>query len=150
WETSASIHWLCVDFGGVPVCASAYVRTRVWNFDDGCGNTSVNFTQTITVQDTTAPMIVTVAGSLDATLQCSDASGLSAALAQAPTATDNCAASPTIHLLSDNTVAAPACASAYVRTRVWNLALCRSNTSVNFTQTITVQDTTAPVIVTVA
>ncbi|MGV3530314.1 MAG: T9SS type A sorting domain-containing protein, partial [Flavisolibacter sp.] len=36
-------------------CANAYVRTRVWNFTDGCGNTSESFTQVITVEDNTAP-----------------------------------------------------------------------------------------------
>ena len=44
-------------------CANAYVRVRTWNFTDGCGNTSANFVQTITVIDNTAPVITTVAGS---------------------------------------------------------------------------------------
>jgi hypothetical protein len=38
-------------------CANAYVRVRTWNFTDGCGNTSANFVQTITVEDNTAPVI---------------------------------------------------------------------------------------------
>src|SRR5690606_12150291 len=83
--------------------ANAYVRTRIWNFSDGCGNTSSNFTQTITVIDNTAPVVSNTAGDLDQTLQCSDASGIAAALALAPTATDNCTASPTINLVSDET-----------------------------------------------
>ncbi|MBS1918910.1 MAG: HYR domain-containing protein, partial [Bacteroidetes bacterium] len=39
-------------------CANAYVRVRTWNFTDGCGNTSLNFVQTITVQDHTAPVLI--------------------------------------------------------------------------------------------
>lgn len=37
-------------------CAGAYVITRTWSADDGCGGTST-CTQTITVTDTTAPTI---------------------------------------------------------------------------------------------
>src|SRR5690606_39764009 len=129
-----------------PGCANAYVRTRVWNFSDGCGNTSASFTQTITVIDNTAPVVSNSAGDLDQTLQCSDASGIAAALALAPSATDNCTASPTINLVSDDTVADPGCANAYVRTRVWNFSDGCGNTSSNFTQTITVIDNTAPVV----
>ena len=67
-------------------------RVRTWNFTDGCGNTSANFIQTITVIDNTAPVITTVAGALDHTLQCSDAAGIASALAEIPAATDNCTA----------------------------------------------------------
>ena len=59
-------------------CANAYVRVRTWNFADGCGNTSANFVQTITVRDTTKPVVSTLTGTLDATLECSDATGLTA------------------------------------------------------------------------
>src|SRR6185295_10819749 len=133
-----------------PGCANAYVQTRVWNFTDGCGNTSASFTQTITVIDNTAPVVTTVAGSLDHTLQCSNTTGIADALAEAPTATDNCTAAPAIHLVSDNTVADPGCANAYVRTRIWNFTDGCGNTSASFTQVITVIDNTAPVVTTVA
>src|SRR5206468_3818231 len=102
-----TIHMVSDNTLNNPGCANAYVRTRVWNFDDGCGNTSANFTQTIPFRATTAPVLGTVAGSLDATVQCSDASGIAAAVAAAPTATDNCTAAPTIHVVSDNTVNNP-------------------------------------------
>ncbi len=105
--------------------------------------------QTITVQDNTAPVITTAAGSLNTTLQCSDAAGLTAALAQAPTATDNCTASPTIHLVSDVTTPGT-CANAYTRVRTWNFTDACNNTSVSFIQSITVQDNTAPVWTTAA
>src|SRR5262249_61912153 len=114
---------------------SALVRS--WNFTDGCGNTSANFVQTITARDVTAPVVTTAAGSLDATVECNDATGLSAALAQAPTATDNCTASPTINLVSDVTTPDASCANAYVRGRTWNFTDGCGNTSANFVQTIT-------------
>src|SRR5213075_301951 len=101
-------------------CANAYVRVRTWNFDDGCGNTSLSFVQTNTVRDTTAPVVVTAAGSLDRTNECSNAAGIAAAQALAPSATDNCTASPTIHLVGDVTTPDAACANAYVRVRTWN------------------------------
>jgi gliding motility-associated-like protein len=142
--TTPTIHLVSDNTVADETCANAYVRTRVWNFTDGCGNTSANFTQTITVIDNTAPVITTVTGSLNATLQCSDLSGLNATLALVPTATDNCTSTPTIHLVSDNTVADETCANAYVRTRVWNFTDGCGNTSANFTQTITVIDNTAP------
>jgi len=39
-------------------CANAYIRVRTWNFTDGCGNTSANFVQTITVIDSIAPSLI--------------------------------------------------------------------------------------------
>src|SRR5205823_8329099 len=50
------------------LCANASVRVRTWNFTDACGNTSANFVQTITVQDTTAP--VAPAAPADTGYQC--------------------------------------------------------------------------------
>jgi gliding motility-associated-like protein len=143
--TTPTINVVSDDTTVDPTCANAYVQVRVWNFTDGCGNTSPNFTQTITVVDTTAPVIDNTAGDLDANLECSDAAGISAALALVPTATDNCA-TPTINVVSDDTTVDPTCANAYVQVRVWNFTDGCGNTSPNFTQTITVVDTTAPVI----
>jgi parallel beta-helix repeat protein len=131
-------------------CANAYVRVRTWNFSDDCGNTSVDFVQTITVIDNTAPVITTVAGALDATLQCSDATGLNDALALVPEATDNCTTAPVINLVSDVTTPDADCDNAYVRVRTWNFSDGCGNTSDNFVQTINVIDNTAPVITTVA
>ncbi|WP_242118062.1 HYR domain-containing protein [Aestuariivivens sediminicola] len=119
------------------------MRVRTWNFSDGCNNTSANFVQTITVEDNTAPSVTTAAGSLDATLECSNAAGISAALAQEPAATDNCT-SPTLNLVSDVTTPDATCANAYVRVRTWNFSDGCNNTSANFVQTITVEDNTAP------
>uniref|UniRef100_UPI0037C19519 gliding motility-associated C-terminal domain-containing protein n=1 Tax=Flavobacterium sp. TaxID=239 RepID=UPI0037C19519 len=130
-------------------CANAYQRVRTWNFTDGCGNTSTNFVQTITVQDTTAPVVTTTPASLNATLECSNATAIAASLAQVPVATDNCTLLPTINLISDVTTPSTTCANAYQRVRTWNFTDGCGNTSTNFVQTITVQDTTAPVVTTV-
>ena len=127
-------------------CANAYVQVRTWNFTDGCGNTSNDFVQTITVIDNTAPVVDNTAGDLDVTLQCSDASGIADALAAAPTATDNCTDAPTINLVSDVTTPDANCANAYVQVRTWNFTDGCGNTSNDFVQTITVIDNTAPVV----
>ncbi|MFV8337055.1 gliding motility-associated C-terminal domain-containing protein [Flavobacterium sp. RSP29] len=131
-------------------CTNAYVRVRTWNFTDGCGNTSANFIQTITVIDNTAPVVTTTAASLNQTLQCKDATGINAALALSPAATDNCTLAPNKVLLSDVTTANANCTNAYVRVRTWNFTDGCGNTSVNFVQTITVIDNTAPVVTTTA
>jgi gliding motility-associated-like protein/uncharacterized repeat protein (TIGR01451 family) len=124
-------------------CANAYVQTRVWNFKDACGNTTANFTQTITVTDEIAPQITTAAGSLDRNLSCEDATGLAAALALVPAATDNCS-TPTIHLVSDNSDTVTG--NDYVIIRVWNFTDDCGNTTADFTQKITVADTTPPTV----
>ena len=51
-------------------CANAYIRTRTWAFDDGCGNVSDMFTQVITVIDTTAPELITTGFDETLTVQC--------------------------------------------------------------------------------
>ncbi|MFV8466359.1 gliding motility-associated C-terminal domain-containing protein [Flavobacterium sp. LB1P62] len=127
-------------------CANAYVRVRTWNFSDGCGNTSANFVQTITVIDNTVPVVSTSTGSLNHTLQCNNTAGIASALVETPSATDNCTVSPTKNLVSDVTTVDPNCANAYVRVRIWNFSDGCGNTSANFVQTITVIDNTAPAV----
>ncbi len=128
-------------------CVGRYVRVRTWDFTDACNNHSLVFTQTITVVDTTGPVVTTLAGSLDATLECSNLAGIAAALAAAPSATDNCTAVPSIHLLSDDPMAGP-CAGTFTRVRTWNFTDACGNPSATFTQTIMAIDTTAPVVTT--
>jgi hypothetical protein len=119
------------------------VVTRTYTVTDASGNFS-NSVQVINVDDTTAPAVLTAENALDASLQCSDAAGIAAALALVPTSLDNCTLAPVLNLVSDETV--NSCANSYVRTRVWNFTDNCGNTSVNFTQVITVTDNTAPVI----
>ncbi|MEO5905666.1 MAG: hypothetical protein ABIQ11_02995, partial [Saprospiraceae bacterium] len=92
-------------------CPQEYVITRTWTATDDCGNSS-SCTQTITVDDSTAP-VITCPASL--TIECT-ASTLPANTGTA-TATDNCDAVPAI-TSSDVTVAG-GCPQEYVITRTW-------------------------------
>ena len=99
-------------------CPQEYTRVKTWRFRDDCGNVSGTFTQTVTVQDNTPPMITTVQTSLDATLECSNTTGIDAALLLIPAATDNCDATPTISLSSDVTTPGT-CPQEYTRVKTW-------------------------------
>ncbi|GAB4094174.1 HYR domain-containing protein [Flaviaesturariibacter terrae] len=119
-----------------------YSISRTWTATDVSGNSS-QCVQIISVQDVTAPVISTVAASLDRTVECSDAQGIAAALVPEPSATDNCAP-VTRHLVSD--VTSNSCGTTYTRVRTWNFTDPTGNTSASFTQTIKVVDRTAPVV----
>jgi hypothetical protein len=131
-------------------CANAYVRVRKWTSTDGCANTSLEYTQTITVVDTTAPLATSAAGAGDGNFECSNTAGIDTALAFVPTFSDNCTASVSADLISDQTTPDSNCANAYVRVRKWTSTDGCANTSLEYTQTITVVDTTAPVAMTAA
>ena len=75
------------------------------------------FTQVITITDTQAPTWTTAAGALNVTLQCSDAAGLTAAQALAPTATDNCSA--VTYTKTSGAFVAGACPQAGTYTNTW-------------------------------
>jgi len=137
----SSISYIDTQTGTCPI-----VVTRTFTVLDACNN-SASISKTFTIDDTTAPVVNNTAGNLDATLECSDAIGIAAALALAPTATDNCTASPTMNLVSDVTTADATCTNAYVRVRTWNFSDGCGNTSANFIQTITVQDNSNPTFV---
>ncbi|GAA4341653.1 nidogen-like domain-containing protein [Flaviaesturariibacter amylovorans] len=119
-----------------------YVITRTWKAADVSGNATTCI-QTLTVQDVTAPVITTAAGSMDRTEECSDNKAIADALALVPAASDNCAP-VTLHLVSD--VKTAACGATYTRVRTWNFTDVSGNTSAVFTQTLTVVDRTAPVV----
>ncbi|MFO0448194.1 MAG: hypothetical protein ACK52I_05945, partial [Pseudomonadota bacterium] len=86
--------------------------------------------------DTTAP-VISAAGA-NATISCP-----AVPVFTAPTATDTCDPNPTIVLVSDVTVDG-ACAGTYVRTRTWKAVDACGNESAAVSQSITVQDITAP------
>jgi hypothetical protein len=92
-------------------------------------------------------MITTLPTSLDATLECSNTTGIDAALLLIPAATDNCDASPTISLSSDVTTPGT-CPQEYARVKTWRFRDDCGNVSGTFTQTVAVQDNTPPMITT--
>nr|WP_294785588.1 gliding motility-associated C-terminal domain-containing protein [uncultured Flavobacterium sp.] len=127
-------------------CAGSYTITRTWTAKDACGNTSLPVSQTIIVQDNTAPTWTTLAGSLNKTIECSDATALANAQALFPTASDSCDADVTnIVKVSGQFTASPTCVNAGTYTNTWTVKDDCGNTSDTFTQVITIQDTTAPV-----
>ncbi|MCV2483288.1 gliding motility-associated C-terminal domain-containing protein, partial [Flavobacterium sp. SH_e] len=126
-------------------CANAGTYTNTWTVKDDCGNTSDTFTQIITIQDTAAPTWTTAAGSLNVTLECSDASGLANAQALFPSASDLCDADVSnIIKVSGQFTASEGCANAGTYTNTWTVKDDCGNTSDTFTQVITIQDTAAP------
>ena len=112
--------------------AGNYVIVRTFTATDDCGN-SASATQTITVQDTTAPEFTFVPA--DYTVECSDEMPMDDA-----TAADNCG-EVTIEVSSETTPGDAA--GNYVITRTFT-ATDDAGNSASATQTITVQDTTAP------
>src|SRR4029079_4021637 len=112
-----------------------YTRTQTWNAIDGCGNISNTVSQTITVTDTTPPVIGS-AGQ-NATIECTGTPVFTA-----PTASDACS-SVTVNLLSDVTTSGTC---GYSETRICNAVDACGNTSSTVSQTITVTNNTPPVI----
>uniref|UniRef100_UPI0004DF4276 Ig-like domain-containing protein n=1 Tax=Flavobacterium chungangense TaxID=554283 RepID=UPI0004DF4276 len=130
-------------------CINSGTYTNTWEAKDICLNTSTIFTQTITIQDTTAPMWTTAAASLNVTLQCSDTAGLATAQAQAPVATDNCGGTVT-YIKTSGELQKGNCGSTGTYTNTWEAKDICQNTSTIFTQVITIEDNAAPTWITQA
>ena len=118
-------------------CAQAYDIHRIWSAVDGCGNVSVA-TQIVSVVDSTSPIISCPA---DVDLQC-DESSLPANTGEAA-AIDLCDAAPQISF--SDSIAFGACTNEYVITRTWE-AVDACNNLTNCVQTISVTDTSSPVL----
>jgi hypothetical protein len=117
-------------------CASAYSRTITWKATDCAGNMSGTVSQTITVRDTTAPTVTFCPA--DQTIQCPSTPSFGT-----PTFSDTCDTSLTVTFV-DETLPASCPAISKVK-RTWT-AKDDCNNSVTCSQTITVQDTTAPTV----
>ncbi len=114
-------------------CPAAYILFRSWRATDCSGNT-VTGTQTIIVEDTTAPVLTIPA---DVTVECDMVPEVPQVSAQ-----DNC--DPEVSISEVNEVRTDGdCPYNYILTRSWT-ATDDCGNSVTETQTITVQDTTAP------
>ncbi|TVQ06697.1 MAG: HYR domain-containing protein, partial [Bacteroidetes bacterium] len=119
-------------------CAFDFIIIREWSATDLCGNT-ITHTQHITVVDTGSPVWAQEMPS-DITVECHE-------IPEAPTgivAIDNC---DTDVVVSFNEEVTPGvCDNVYILTRTWTATDNCGNHTVH-TQTITVEDNTAPVIV---
>src|SRR5207302_1736088 len=116
-------------------CANNYTSAKSWKAVDACGNTSGTVTQTITVRDTSGP-VIGAAGS-NATIQCPATPTFTA-----PTASDACGTSTVVQ--DSDTTTAGTCTGTYSETKTWHAVDACGNTSASRNQTITVADTTPP------
>jgi len=116
-------------------CPNNYTLQRVWTATDTCANTA-SATQLVTVSDTAAPTFSNVPANI--TVECD-----AVPAAVAPTATDNCTDAVTPVLVE--TRVNGNCPDNYTLQRTWTATdECGNSNSV--TQTVTVRDTTAPVV----
>ncbi|MEX0329778.1 MAG: hypothetical protein AB3N64_00005, partial [Puniceicoccaceae bacterium] len=129
----ASISYSDVVTGGD--CPDSYTIARTWTATDTYGNIA-QCTQTITVQDTTNPVLAGCPS--DVTVEC-DAVPDPAS----PTATDNC--DDDVEISYSEVRTDGNCPENYTLTRTWTATDNCGNTD-TCTQVITVQDTTAPVL----
>ncbi|RMG80766.1 MAG: hypothetical protein D6714_14120, partial [Bacteroidetes bacterium] len=127
---------LTLDIQTTPgTCPQESVVTKTWTATDDCGNAN-SVSQKITVVDTESPVLVNVPA--DLTLECD-----AALPTDAPVATDNCDADVVIDFVENETPGA--CPQSRVIVRTWTATDACGNASQG-TQTITIEDTTAPVL----
>ncbi|PYE81866.1 gliding motility-associated-like protein [Winogradskyella epiphytica] len=118
-------------------CPGTSVITRTWSLTDDCDNTT-SFVQTITIEDTTAPSFNENLP-VDINVECNDVPS-----AEVLTATDNCSTSEVVF---DEEIINGSCNGDYIIQRTWTATDECGNNSVH-TQLITVEDNTAPTILT--
>ncbi|WP_029273647.1 T9SS C-terminal target domain-containing protein [Flavobacterium sp. KJJ] len=141
-SNNANIGNYTLTYSDVSTGTCPTIVTRTFKVVTSCG--TITKSQTITIQDTTAPAWTTAATALNVNLQCSDLAGLIIEQAKAPLATDNCTGTVTYNKTSGAFTASVSCSNAGTYTNTWTVKDDCGNTSETFTQVITIQDTTAP------
>ncbi|WP_298489100.1 Calx-beta domain-containing protein [uncultured Maribacter sp.] len=113
-------------------CPSEYTITRTWTVTDCVGNIRTH-TQTITVEDTTAPTFVEILPQ-NITVTCNAVPD-----AEALTIADNCDANATV-TYNETATNDRNCSTGYIITRTWTAQDCAGNENTH-TQTITIEPT---------
>ncbi|MFN0016601.1 MAG: HYR domain-containing protein [Saprospiraceae bacterium] len=125
-------------------CANLGANTVTLTVTDGCGLSAI-CTATVLVRDLIPPVWATQPGTLDRTVECGDAAGLAEAQSLAPTATDNCG--PVTPVKSAGTfIPTTSCPPVGTFTNTWTVMDGSGNSTSAFVQTITIADTTKPVL----
>src|SRR5206468_2119753 len=114
-------------------CANSYSETVTWHAVDNCGNTSARKSRTVTVVDTTNPVLADPAA--NATIECPAMPSFTA-----PTASDACGGATVVQ--DSDTTAAGSCANNYSETVTWHAVDNCGNTSARKSRTVTVVDAT--------
>ncbi|NMH89486.1 HYR-like domain-containing protein, partial [Flavivirga algicola] len=116
-----------------PTCPSTGTYTNTWNFTDACGVTIADYVQTITIVNTTAPVVPVDASS---SVECIE----DATQPTAPIVTDSCG-NNIVPVITQNTD--PVCQGDKIYT--FTYTDCAGNTSV-YTYTYTINDATQPTV----
>ncbi|NHM05254.1 hypothetical protein, partial [Flavobacterium celericrescens] len=122
-----------ITYSDVATGSCPLLVNRTYSISTSC--ISLNFTQTFTISDTTAPTFDMVIPA-DVTAECN-----AIPTAAVITASDNCDSA--VSVVFTETTTAGTCANSYTLTRTWTATDVCGN-SVSDSQVITVQDTTAP------
>ncbi len=135
-----------VEFTQWGICINKFTTTRIWTATDDCGN-STSYSQVITVNDNTAPVLLLPNGNPVTAAQLPPVLTFQCA-AQVPgppllTASDNCDGNITVEYFEY--VQSQICNNKYIVNRRWT-AVDQCGNSTTWTQVITVLDNTAPVL----
>lgn len=117
------------------ICGHSFVATRTWQITDACSN-SLACSQTITVADTTAPVITCASNRV---VECGTAWTF-----DAPAVTDACDGT-NVSIVITGTLTNSLCGNTFEATRTW-LATDGCSNSATCSQRITIVDTTPPVL----
>ncbi|HIC30343.1 MAG TPA: hypothetical protein EYO76_00340, partial [Flavobacteriaceae bacterium] len=123
-------------------CTYTGTYTNTWSFTDACGNTIDNYTQIITIIDTTPPIFT---APVDIEIFVDNNCNYDASLSVTGDVideSDNCSTHP--EATYSDSISNGTCEGSYVITRTWSLVDDCGNAAADQIQTITVTDNSAP------